>query len=633
MENTTLTKQMVLQRLEEMPRRKDPAQNPSVVFRAAHSLMLCPNMWEDLYAEYELRQSFYDSIKVPQNSVPQNGLISNPRLFWIFCRILMASQDDETADAIMRIVVRYYTKNLSNELKKISKRMFDSDGNPVDFNSQMLLEAQIIDNYACFLRDLFVYISEYIDKDLFTELVIQEAEQNHIKPKGKAIDGLDFIIITITDSIINEWNTFSTDKYMERSRLLASYSNESDFYRSCKEAVQYMVSEKKAGAELIALPKSDKRLHVIMDIWKENHDYTNIVYRPEDLQGQNDAFGELSDLRPDSEDSDEEEHGKRPIPIGSYISMTVAMLISMEDNGLMPTYLEQMQEKIPRKLGKEFVNRAFILAEQNGMQTRNDAVLNTQTKQFILNIIAEEFAREYMHRSACRLAAALSDECAGDKTKETEKTAETKEYAATRYEELLEENRELKKQLEKERSEKSGKTTAKGEIKELKALLSEREKEIQTLQEEAESLRQENEEILTLFDLENDAQEPLPVIEDEADVEKAIGEKRILVWGCRAEFIRKYDGRYSNITMIDTSERKSARITAAQVANYDGVIVQTNCCGHGMYNKVVSMLRNANMPYIHMRKHDNNDTAFMQSIISLCRKIEDERALKEGGLA
>ena len=259
------------------------------------------------------------------------------------------------------------------------------------------------------------------------------------------------------------------------------------------------------------------------------------------------------------------------------------------------------------------------MAEQCGMKT--DDSMSAAERQFILVNIVQEIVKASLYLQGHELTDAL---IRAEKGRNDFVIKESKKYASERFEQLLADNRRLQSEHSEQTAPEQPKNMlSKEDAKEIRAQIAEKSRKLSFMEEEVRRLKAENEELFALL---QDEDEPLSKADGEQDVQKALKGKRILVWGCRGDFCRKFDGKYKNITMIDTSARCVSKLSMAQLSVYDGVIIHTNSCSHSMYSGVISNVKGNGLPYIHMRKADNSDAVFRQSIIALCRKIDSEKA-------
>lgn len=643
--NTKLQMTDIMERLKQKPQRKNPAENPALTFRAVLQAMYsldCPA--NTLNAVYDLRREHFEEVKIPQNSVASDNLMYEDEIarFERLCKVLFDSQDDATAAAILQTLAKVMGHMINNGLIDDTIEQISKGERPEALNFQKhsasFSKKMLIFGYRA--HDIAVYAGEYLDYDLLAELCAQEIRLSD----PSAAKQIAKHTLTILRA---EWPANNADRYMERSRFISSYNNRSKFYSLCREAMGHFAGSPFVAGNFFALPYSDKRAHVIQTEWSENMCFTKIADDGEtdDKKKIPPARNVMDDIENILHGSDykkrlgiEEKKNKESaggsetvtsLSVSGYIAMLVARFLGFTDSSRRYVYEGIIGMNIPQKAGKEIVNQSFLLAEQLGMETEDDEKITLQTKQFILTNIAQEFMRwgmyEYLHSGAMAAAKSAKDD-------EPEKiSADAARYVDSCYEELLAENEKLRKELEKkEDSGSAKKMVSKEEVKELRAELSEKDKKLEELKGELESIKQENDNLYDLFDLENDAQEPLPTLSDESEVERALESKRILVWGCRPDFGRKWEGRYSNLVISVTNGRKTEKLTQTQLANYDGVIIQTNYCSHGMYEGAKNAIQNAHLPYVHIRKYDNNDAVFIQSIIKVCQMVDEREALKEG---
>lgn len=606
-----ITTQEMAERLRKKPRRNDPRREPQCVFDACVKLIYCSQEARNAFiGEYEIQKDKYEKVKVPQNSAIRNSLIKDREFFELLCRMLFSSEDDMTAAALTEIIASIITGSIDSEIRHIGEEMFSDEASKEE---EYLAQNILIDTISFQSREVLVYVQKFLDMDLFIEACAGHMELIFLsdRPPAEARDCAAFFSTYLVRSLAKEWgqkDSKLTKNALSRDMLLSSYKNESKFYKACISAAEEYTKIPPANTMIITLPRSDKRLDVMQTHWPRMFEMDNITSgKTEKVRG---GGRMLSDKGRQLLENGEQR--KRGVSVAEFIGIIFIRLICEEAGTKSAAYENLMRLKITPKAAKEIVNRAFLTAKMIGMDVDRDEP-DSRTKQYILTVIANNLLRELLYMQAADLA--------GNSGRSVIPTSAARKHAKKRYDELLAENGRLKKQLD-EKQESSGRHQANNEVKDLKKELAARGKENRRLKAELAKAKEENEELILLFEPEEEEECCAAEKVTEHDVKEALIGRRILVWGCRSDFKRKFDGRFAELQLLDTTDHHIRKLPPAQLAACDGVLIFTNSCSHSMYFGIMRDVKAGKVPYVHMRKSDNSEATFFAGIIKLCESID-----------
>ena len=473
------------------------------------------------------------------------------------------------------------------------------------------IEEYVIDVFAINTREILLYVHECLSIDIFTEYCCERLSE--LLPEDfsqERTSAARFIATYMINAITREWNRdlewkrgLDLDSLIRRDMLISSYKNESRFYEECRKAVEHFDGCGDTSLIRASLPKSDRRLDVTQSAWPKVFDFESIASAKKTT-----CAPKASPGIPGKD--------KGIVEVEQFLHILIVRLLCEEPEARRIGLENLLQKKIPAKTAKEIVNRAFLLAEMLGIDVNKEP--EAREKQLIITNIAQSCLRELLFLHAADLVAGSTAKVAA------RNNAKKKDYAAKRYEEVRQENERLRDKVKSISTQSAAETMSKDSLKQIRAIESEKNREIEKLRKEVASLKEEREDLIELIFAEEETEE---IQEENLEnaARDALRGKRILVWGCRPDFKRKFDGKYPELNLLETADHHISSLPASQLAVYDGVLVLTNCCSHGMYWSVMNDVRGSGKPYVRMQKGDNSEDAFNRSIIRLCESINRKK--------
>lgn len=597
-----ITTESIADKYRGAGRRKSPKYTPGIVFDAAIRLVVNGETINGFANEYALRRKFYDKIKFPKSMAAGANLVRNKDALDMVCRILFACDDELCAAAITKITAESLAGHISREVLDTRSRVYKLADNEELTLMDFAIEDYIVDTFAINIAEILQYINEFLDIEIYTEVCC--GMLLHMLPESLPEErrtAAKFIAAHIISKVAEgRKRSYDPDRLRRRDVLISSYRNGTSFYTECRKAAEALTGRGQVNLILASLPKADKRLDVIQSLWPMDFDFTSIA------PASTTAFA--PEAFPGSADAD-----KKFITTDQFMHLMLVRLLCEEPEARHIGYENLIQRKLPVKTAKEIVNRAFLMAELIGIDVRKEP--GSREKQLILTNIAQSCLRELLFLHAAELAA-------GGQAKDADRIKpKNKRYADKRYEEAQLENRRLRKKIKEIAERASADVASKESEKKARALASEKNRKIAQLEKEIAALKEERDDLIELIFTE-EKEECVQEEELEEKARAALKSRRILVWGCRADFKRKFDGKYPELQLLDTSDHHIRSLPPAQLAAYDGVLIQTNCCSHGMYWSVMRDVKNAGKPYAQMQKQDNSEQAFARSLLKLCETIE-----------